>query len=149
MDDPPNVQQHLLEKPFNIAQDSKSIPSTSDLPLGRSIPIDFNAVTDDSSHDLSGTRAMAIVKSKGFSRGIWIAWYDTISIEVLLNHFQFVHYRVVNKRDGKFVLAIVVYANLNLFNKKLLWLHLRHLATSIRSPWILFGDFNATLNTLE
>ncbi|KAK8655607.1 hypothetical protein V6N13_108181 [Hibiscus sabdariffa] len=34
-------------------------------------------------------------------------------------------------------------------NRKLLWPHLRRLATSIKSPCILFGDFNATLNTTE
>ncbi|KAK8558093.1 hypothetical protein V6N13_073771 [Hibiscus sabdariffa] len=93
---------------------------------------------------ISGVRANSVisslgfpnshrVESRGFSGGIWIAWYDTISVEILLNHFQFVHCRITHNRDGKSVLATAVYASPTKSNRKLLWPHLRRLATSIKS----------------
>ncbi|KAK8643703.1 hypothetical protein V6N13_012986 [Hibiscus sabdariffa] len=43
----------------------------------------------------------------------------------------------------------VIYASPNASRRKALWHHLRALASSIHSPWILFGDFSATLVTLN
>ncbi|KAK8660876.1 hypothetical protein V6N13_051784 [Hibiscus sabdariffa] len=37
------------------------------------------------------------VEAIGFSGGIWLAWYDSISVEILVNHFQFIHCRVTVK----------------------------------------------------
>ncbi|KAK8683825.1 hypothetical protein V6N13_039871 [Hibiscus sabdariffa] len=48
------------------------------------------------------------VEAIDFSGRIWLAWYDSISVEILPQ--------------------------------------LRRLAANIRSPWVLFGDFNATLS---
>ncbi|KAL4348635.1 hypothetical protein GQ457_17G005480 [Hibiscus cannabinus] len=31
------------------------------------------------------------VEALRFSRGIWLAWYDSISIDIMYNHFLFVH----------------------------------------------------------
>ncbi|KAK8617514.1 hypothetical protein V6N13_080426 [Hibiscus sabdariffa] len=33
--------------------------------------------------------------------------------------------------------------------RKLLWPHLRRIADSMRSPWVLFGDFNSTLKAID
>ncbi|KAK8675882.1 hypothetical protein V6N13_033944 [Hibiscus sabdariffa] len=89
------------------------------------------------------------VESRGFSSGIWIAWYKMISVEIIFSHFQFSHCRITHNRDCKSVLATTIYASPTKSYRKLLWPHLRRLAASIRSPWILFGDFNATLKTME
>ncbi|KAK8708578.1 hypothetical protein V6N13_059616 [Hibiscus sabdariffa] len=42
-------------------------------------------------------------------------------------------------------LATVVYGSPNATKRKALWSNLRHLASSIRQPWVLLGDFNATI----
>ncbi|GMI69001.1 hypothetical protein HRI_000569400 [Hibiscus trionum] len=89
------------------------------------------------------------VEAVGFAGGIWLAWYDTVKVEILLNHFQFIHCRVTAKGDGHSILATAVYASPRSSQRKILWPHLRRLATTIHSPWVLFGDFNATLATLE
>ncbi|KAK8697999.1 hypothetical protein V6N13_114131 [Hibiscus sabdariffa] len=44
------------------------------------------------------------------------------------------------------VYATAVYASPSSSGRKLLWSHLRRLAASIRSPWVIFGDFNVTVN---
>ncbi|KAK8615567.1 hypothetical protein V6N13_017152 [Hibiscus sabdariffa] len=85
------------------------------------------------------------VEAVGFSGGIWTAWYDTVHVEILLNHFQFIHCQVTSKRDGRSFIATTVYASPNASKRKLLWLYLNRLAPSIHDPWIIFGDFNATL----
>ncbi|XP_039014628.1 uncharacterized protein LOC120144681 [Hibiscus syriacus] len=85
------------------------------------------------------------IEAVGFSGGIWITWYASISVEVILNHYQFVHCRITSKLSKNIIYATVVYASLSASGRKLLWPHLRHIDASIRSPWILFGDFNATV----
>ncbi|KAK8607450.1 hypothetical protein V6N13_053185 [Hibiscus sabdariffa] len=85
------------------------------------------------------------VEANGFAGGIWVAWYDTVSITIAITHFQFIHFCIMNKRDRSSLLATMVYVSPSASGKKLLWPHLCRLASSIRGPWILFGDFNATL----
>ncbi|KAK8670821.1 hypothetical protein V6N13_037436 [Hibiscus sabdariffa] len=53
----------------------------------------------------------------------------------------------IAKSDSRSILATAVYASPCATQRKILWPHLRRLAAHIRSPWILFGDFNATLTT--
>ncbi|KAK8539062.1 hypothetical protein V6N13_135826 [Hibiscus sabdariffa] len=84
-----------------------------------------------------------------FAGGIWVAWYYTISISIDITHFQFIHFMIINKRDRSSLLATTVYASLSASGKRLLWPHLCCLASSIRSPWIMFGDFNTTLYTVD
>ncbi|GMJ07488.1 hypothetical protein HRI_004418000 [Hibiscus trionum] len=89
------------------------------------------------------------VEAAGFSGGIWLAWYDTISVEVLFNHLQFVHFCISGKADGHSVLATTVYASSSSTGRKHLWPYLRRLTASITAPWVLFGDFNATLSLTD
>ncbi|KAK8661409.1 hypothetical protein V6N13_091014 [Hibiscus sabdariffa] len=85
------------------------------------------------------------VEASGFSGGIWLAWFDSVTVAVEFNHFQFIHCRVTMIRDNSSVLATVVYGSPNATKRKALWSGLHHIAPSITSPWVLFGDFNATL----
>ncbi|KAK8693502.1 hypothetical protein V6N13_071085 [Hibiscus sabdariffa] len=57
------------------------------------------------------------VEAIGFSGGIWVPWYDTVQVDILVTHFRFLHFRVTNRALGSALLATA----------------------------ILFGDFNATL----
>ncbi|KAK8598334.1 hypothetical protein V6N13_094307 [Hibiscus sabdariffa] len=86
------------------------------------------------------------IEAAGFSGGIWVAWYDTVDVTVEITHFQFIHFSIYSKRDKTSLYATVVYASPSSSGRKFLWPHLSHLASSIRCPWILFGDFNATLS---
>ncbi|GMJ09696.1 hypothetical protein HRI_004638800 [Hibiscus trionum] len=91
---------------------------------------------------VSGVRANAViaalgfpnshrVEAVGFAGGIWLAWWDTVSVEVLSNHFQYVHCRVNVKRSGASFLASAVYASPNSTQRKLLWENLRRLASNV------------------
>ncbi|GMJ02877.1 hypothetical protein HRI_003956900 [Hibiscus trionum] len=85
------------------------------------------------------------VEAVGFAGGIWLAWWDTVDLDIIFNHFQFVHFRVTVKRTGISFLSTAVYGSPCSTKRNRLWSNLRRLATNIRSLWVLFGDFNATL----
>ncbi|KAK8709757.1 hypothetical protein V6N13_060764 [Hibiscus sabdariffa] len=89
------------------------------------------------------------VEAAGFVGGIWVAWYDIVSVSIVVTHFQFIHFRITNKRDSSSLLATTVYASPSASGRKRLWPHLCRLASSIRSPWVMFGDFNATLSSAD
>ncbi|KAK8660939.1 hypothetical protein V6N13_051845 [Hibiscus sabdariffa] len=86
------------------------------------------------------------IEAAGYSGGIWLCWYSSIKIDILVNHFQFLHFRITCIDDGNSALATLIYASPNATKRKCVWSHLNLLAHSITQPWILFGDFNATLS---
>ncbi|KAK8637494.1 hypothetical protein V6N13_064913 [Hibiscus sabdariffa] len=88
------------------------------------------------------------VEANGFASGIWVAWYDTVSITIAITHFQFVHFRITNKRDRSTLLATAVYASPSAAGKKFLWPHLCRLASAIRNPWAASLTFRTSLCTL-
>ncbi|GMJ14254.1 hypothetical protein HRI_005094600 [Hibiscus trionum] len=85
------------------------------------------------------------VEAKGFAGGIWVCWFDSIHIEVLSNHFQFIHCRILHRNSGSSFLLSVVYGSPNPMKRRAFWHYLHGLAATIRSPWAICGDFNATL----
>ncbi|KAL4296041.1 hypothetical protein GQ457_12G028380 [Hibiscus cannabinus] len=85
------------------------------------------------------------VEALGFSGGIWLAWYDTVRVDILCNHFQYIHCRITSASDNRSSLATMVYASPNARKRQALWSALRNLAQSIFCPWFIVGDFNATL----
>ncbi|KAK8606629.1 hypothetical protein V6N13_052396 [Hibiscus sabdariffa] len=89
------------------------------------------------------------VEAIGFSGGIWVAWYDSMQVDILITHFQFLHFRITNKALDSTLLATAVYASPSISKRKTMWPLLCRLAESIRSPWLLFGDFNATLTSAD
>ncbi|GMI77230.1 hypothetical protein HRI_001392300 [Hibiscus trionum] len=84
------------------------------------------------------------VEAHGFSGGIWLAWYDSVNIEILYNHFQYIHCRITTLRDNQSTIATMMYASPNAMKRKALCSSLHNLTYVIRFPWIIFGDFNAT-----
>ncbi|KAK8694847.1 hypothetical protein V6N13_072391 [Hibiscus sabdariffa] len=86
------------------------------------------------------------VEAAGFARGIWVAWYDTVDVTVAITHFQFIHFSIFNKCDKISLYATAVYASPSSSGRKFLWPHLYRLASSIRCSWILFADFNISLD---
>ncbi|KAK8659999.1 hypothetical protein V6N13_050935 [Hibiscus sabdariffa] len=58
------------------------------------------------------------VEVDGFFGGIWLCWFDNVTIEILFSHFQFIHCRTQTKADGKSALFTFVYASLNQTKRK-------------------------------
>ncbi|GMI63330.1 hypothetical protein HRI_000002300 [Hibiscus trionum] len=77
------------------------------------------------------------VEAAGFSGGIWVAWYDLVSVSIVITHFQFIHFRITHKASRSSFLATAIYASPSATGRKLLWHHLHHLAATIRSPWVI------------
>ena len=88
------------------------------------------------------------VEAVGFSGGIWLLWQSSIEVVVLLNHRQFIHFKIcMNKAFVSWGTA--VYANPNPMLRRQLWKHMDSIATSIQGPWIIGGDFNSILYASE
>ncbi|KAK8663698.1 hypothetical protein V6N13_083505 [Hibiscus sabdariffa] len=109
---------------------------------------------------ISGARADSVIaaldfhsshriEAVGFSGGLWLCWHESLRVEVLVHHFQFMHCRVTCLNTGSSSLVTLVYASPSVSKRKILWPHLRSLASSIREQWLLMGDFNATLDASE
>ncbi|KAJ4836400.1 hypothetical protein Tsubulata_039886 [Turnera subulata] len=108
---------------------------------------------------ISGERATRVIRrlgfprshrvdSRGFSGGIWILWKnDLLSVQVLISHAQFIHMKISTEHSS--FLFTAVYGSPRATMRKSLWANLEVLATVISVPWLLAGDFNATLNTAE
>ncbi|KAK8701502.1 hypothetical protein V6N13_019889 [Hibiscus sabdariffa] len=79
------------------------------------------------------------IECRGFSGGIWLCWFDFDHVDILLNHFQFIHCRITHQATRTSVLATLVYGSPNAIKRKVLWPSLHSMASSITSPWILLG----------
>ena len=78
------------------------------------------------------------VEAEGFSGGIWLLWQRFIEVEVLLNHRQFIHFKL--RRNNIFVSwGTAVYASPNPMLRRQLWKHMDSIAISIQGPWLIGG----------
>ncbi|XP_038993416.1 uncharacterized protein LOC120117180 [Hibiscus syriacus] len=158
------VEVESLEANHNIMNDPRNLPADSVAlqqasVVGYEIPYSSKQFLRDNRLDIvgiveprsSGSKADLIIASLGFhhshrieatgySGGIWLCWYDSVEVSILLNHFQFIHFRVSSKCDNASFLATLVYASLQAMKRRCLWHHIGNLASSIHSPWILLGD---------
>ncbi|XP_024041873.1 uncharacterized protein LOC127898857 [Citrus sinensis] len=88
------------------------------------------------------------VEAVGFSGGIWLLWRSSIEVEVLINHRQFIHFKIC--RNNVFVSWVTaVYASPNPMLRRQLWCHMENLAPLIQEPWLIGGDFNSILYASE
>ncbi|GMI95491.1 hypothetical protein HRI_003218400 [Hibiscus trionum] len=85
------------------------------------------------------------VEAAGFSEGIWLCWFDNFIIDVLFCHFQFKLCRISAPSTSSSCLDSFVYASPNYCKHTRLWSYLRELNSQISEPWVILGDFNATL----
>ncbi|KAK8628339.1 hypothetical protein V6N13_064048 [Hibiscus sabdariffa] len=63
----------------------------------------------------------------------------------IMGPLLFMHFRIFNNKKRSSLYATAVYASPSASGKKFLWPHLERIASTIRGPWIAFGDFNTTL----
>ena len=108
---------------------------------------------------ISGVKANEFIKKSGFdhshrvevvgfSGGIWLLWQSSIKVEVLLNHRQFIHFKIC--MNNVFVSwGTTVYASPNPMLRCQLWKHMDNISTSIHGPWLIGGDFNSILYASE
>lgn len=86
------------------------------------------------------------VEVAGFLGGIWLLWRAGLDVTILINHKQYIHFQVSDTR-GLITWVTTIYASPVTSLRKFLWKDLNYLAETIQGPWMLAGDFNATLST--
>ncbi|KZV35592.1 hypothetical protein F511_32758 [Dorcoceras hygrometricum] len=82
------------------------------------------------------------------SNKIWIFVDDSISLEILQDHEQFLHVKMESPLFPSAVLVTVVYAKCTRLLRSVLWEDLLDLQVPNDLPWILGGDFNAIVDPL-
>ncbi|XP_031095076.1 uncharacterized protein LOC115999360 [Ipomoea triloba] len=85
------------------------------------------------------------VEAVGFSGGIWIMWKNTIIIEEVETHPQFITIQVANDTEGPWVLS-VVYGSPNQGLRRRLFAELSQHNTRGQDPWLVAGDFNSVVS---
>ncbi|KAG8503146.1 hypothetical protein CXB51_000967 [Gossypium anomalum] len=89
------------------------------------------------------------VEAVDFSGGIWIGWKDSVSVEVLQSHPQFVLAKVNDSSFRHPLLVSFVYGSPNSQKRKHFWEALQSSIPLNGSPWVAIGDFNAILTSSE
>ncbi|KAK4270478.1 hypothetical protein QN277_023510 [Acacia crassicarpa] len=90
-----------------------------------------------------------IVDASGFRGGIWCLWSEKfLQVEVLECSNQYIHVRITNHVLQVWEMTFV-YGSPNISQRRALWRELKQLNPSVRGPWCLGGDFNATLESNE
>ncbi|KAK8571189.1 hypothetical protein V6N13_025744 [Hibiscus sabdariffa] len=89
------------------------------------------------------------VEAQGFSGGIWLCWFDHVQISILSCHFQFIHCSISLPGSGDSFVATFVYTSPSRRYRYDLWKHLKSLSATVTRPWIVLGDFNATLSLVD
>ncbi|KAG8494050.1 hypothetical protein CXB51_011564 [Gossypium anomalum] len=89
------------------------------------------------------------VEAVGFSGGIWIGWKESICVEILKNHSQFVLVRISGTFFSKPLLVTFVYASPNQSKRRILWKVLQRTIPADGTPWMAIGDFNVILSPTE
>ena len=89
------------------------------------------------------------IEAHGFSGGIWVLWSHRVTVDILINHFQFVHMSVHLTDQGTSFLFTAIYGSPQPSTRRHLWTALSSLHSTSNRPWLLSGDFNATINHVE
>ncbi|KAA3465253.1 LINE-1 reverse transcriptase isogeny [Gossypium australe] len=85
------------------------------------------------------------VEAVGFSGGIWVGWKDSVRIQIIHNHPQFILFLINDHVSNNNFFLTFVYGNLDKSKRKTLWDVLKSVMPPKSIPWILMGDFNAIL----
>lgn len=96
----------------------------------------------------SGFQRSHRVEARGFSGGIWILWDDSFEVDFIINHNQFIHFRIIDSKGCSFWVT-AVYASPTPMVRKILWPELDKVAKSVDGPWMIGGDFNAIRRVSE
>ncbi|MBA0739955.1 hypothetical protein Gogos_013180, partial [Gossypium gossypioides] len=83
------------------------------------------------------------IEARGFFGGIQVGWRDTIQLEIIQNHPQFILVKIHNRGIIQPILTAIVYKIPNPVKKKSLWEALKATIPYDNAHWITLGDFNA------
>ncbi|KAH1122065.1 hypothetical protein J1N35_005225 [Gossypium stocksii] len=90
------------------------------------------------------------VEAIGYSRGIWLGWKDSVRVDVVCSHHQFIVTRIWYMSSPTPIFISIVYGSPNQKKENDLWKDLR---SSIPLEQILcivvVSDFNAILSSIE
>lgn len=77
---------------------------------------------------------------------IWIMWQEENQhVECIHNSDQFIHYKVVEKKDKMVHWVTFIYAQNQLHHRRTLWTDIKQCNSYVQGPWIALGDFNNVL----
>lgn len=88
------------------------------------------------------------VEALGFSGGIWVLWKNSIKVNIIKTHPQFIMMQVKEDNQDPWCLA-VVYGSPSHSLRKRLWRDLRKERLDFNYPWLAVGDFNAVVSASE
>lgn len=91
-----------------------------------------------------GMKNSHCVEAAGFAGGIWVLWNEPISLTVVQNNWQFLHFKIVFPNNITACIS-AVYGSPQPLIRRQLWEDLNSLAEDVTDPWLVVGDFNAFL----
>lgn len=89
------------------------------------------------------------VKAIGYSGSIWIGWKDTICLDVIHSHSQFIVTKVRSTLSSYPIFIAFVYGSPNSQKRKEMWFLLKYLIRNDNSLWAAIRDFNVILSPAE
>ncbi|KAI5317022.1 hypothetical protein L3X38_036729 [Prunus dulcis] len=140
----------------NVRGDGKESCARTIKDLKKAYAIDILAILEPR---IGGARALQIAKNlgfsnyhivdaTGFSRGVWLLWNDnSISVQIIAHSSQSITALV--QLGTNWWLLTVVYANPCPGIRESLWAYFDGLAQASKLPWLILGDFNDTVCTVE
>ncbi|XP_019163170.1 PREDICTED: uncharacterized protein LOC109159522 [Ipomoea nil] len=90
----------------------------------------------------------SLSRGSGLFGGIWLLWQDSIDIEILYTHPQFVSFQVAENGSSPRLMS-AVYGSPNLSLRKRLFPDLSGHHFYPQGPWLSFGDFNSVTSSNE
>ncbi|XP_028109543.1 uncharacterized protein LOC114308200 [Camellia sinensis] len=91
-----------------------------------------------------------IVETHSFAGGIWLLWNDLeIHCDIIAQTQHEVHAWIQVSSIPSPWLFSAIYASPTFNSRRLLWENLTSLADSHNTPWLIMGDFNELLTSLD
>ncbi|XP_045810455.1 uncharacterized protein LOC123904892 [Trifolium pratense] len=101
------------------------------------------------SFELLGYDGYQYANNNGFAGGIIVSWKERLlDVEVIVNHFQFLHLKVILQNKKCFFFS-PVYASPREEGRHELWRELKTISRGMVGEWLLAGDFNDIANPSE
>lgn len=86
------------------------------------------------------------VEAVDFSGDIWVSWKETIRVQIVQNHPQFILLKILGNLNSNTIFNTFVYGSPNRYKRKFLWKALRQVIPLNGSPCLFMGDFNIILS---
>jgi exonuclease III len=98
---------------------------------------------------LLGFDGYHFAETNGYTGGIIVAWKkESIGVDLLYTHFQFLHLKVT-LQAGKIFFLTTVYASPHEEGRNALWREIKHISRDMTGEWLLVGDFNDIMKPSE